>query len=105
VYSELGGVPIAYLGLATNIIVLTLLFLERRSDFVREYGVMLEFGVVLFAFLFSVYLVYIQAFVIAAYCPWCLTHEALITILFILTSWRMWQSFQVDELRTDRSQV
>jgi uncharacterized membrane protein len=100
IYSELGGIPIAYLGLATNLIVVTLLLLERQSDFVREYGVMIEFGVVLFAFLFSVYLVYIQAFVIAAYCPWCLSHEALITILFGLTFWRLWQSFQEDELQT-----
>jgi len=39
--------------------------------------------VVLFAFLYSVYLVYLQAFRIQAYCVWCLTHEALITVLFV----------------------
>jgi uncharacterized membrane protein len=47
------------------------------------------FGIVLFAFLFSVFLVYVQAAIIRAFCPWCLTHEALITILFGLSAWRL----------------
>ena len=50
---------------------------------------MLVFGVVLFGFLYSVYLVYLQAAVLRAFCPWCLSHEALITILFGLTIWRL----------------
>lgn len=89
VYSELAGIPIAWLGLATNLIVLTLLLLERRVQFVNEFGVTLIFGIVLFAFLFSMYLIYVQAALIQAFCPWCLTHEALITILFALAAWRL----------------
>lgn len=88
-YSELGGIPIAWLGLATNLIVVGLLLLENRVGFLRENGVALVFGVVLFAFLFSVYLVYLQAAVIRAYCIWCLTHEALIAILFGFSLWRL----------------
>ena len=89
VYSEVGGIPIAWLGLAVNLIVLTLLLLEYRVGFLREYGKTLIFGVVLFAFIYSVYLVYVQAAILRAYCPWCLTHEALITILFALSIWRV----------------
>jgi uncharacterized membrane protein len=85
VYSELGGIPIAWLGLGTNLLVVALLLLENRVGVLRQFGVALVFGVVLFAFLFSVYLVYVQAFLIGAYCPWCLTHEALITVLFVLS--------------------
>lgn len=91
-YSELGGIPIAWLGLATNLIVLTLLILEPRVAFLRDLGVTLIFGVVLIAFLFSMYLIYVQAALIEAYCPWCLTHEALITVLFLLSSYRLWKS-------------
>lgn len=97
VYSEIGGVPIAWLGLATNLIVVVLLLLETRVDFVRDYGVTMVFGVVLFAFLFSVYLVYVQAALIKAYCPWCLSHEALITILFLLSARRLWSIFSAPE--------
>ena len=89
VYSEVGGIPIAWLGLAVNLIVLALLLLEYRVGFLREYGKTLIFGVVLFAFIYSVYLVYVQAAILRAYCPWCLTHEALITILFALSIWRV----------------
>jgi len=52
---------------------------------------------VLFAFLFSVYLVYVQAALLNAYCPWCLTHEALITALFIVVGMQVYQLFQDTE--------
>lgn len=90
-YSEIQGVPIAWLGLAVNLIVITLLALETQIGFLRKYGVALVFGLVLFAFLFSMYLIYVQAFLIQAYCPWCLSHEALITILFFISAWRLTQ--------------
>ncbi|MEQ8673995.1 MAG: vitamin K epoxide reductase family protein [Aggregatilineales bacterium] len=96
-YSELAGIPIAWLGLATNLIVLSLLILEPRVEMLREFGVTLIFGVVLFAFLFSMYLIYVQAVFIEAYCPWCLTHEALITVLFLLSGYRLWRSLNSDE--------
>jgi uncharacterized membrane protein len=95
-YSELAGIPIAWLGLAVNLTVTALLLLENRVAFLREYGVTLVFGIVLFAFLFSVYLVYIQAAIIQAFCPWCLTHEALITILFVLSIIRLRASLSGD---------
>jgi uncharacterized membrane protein len=84
-YSELGGIPIAWLGLAVNLIVVVLFVLEKRIEFFETYSPALVFGLLLFAFLFSVYLVYVQAFLIQAYCPWCLSHEALITILFAMS--------------------
>lgn len=89
VYSEFAGIPIAWLGLGTNLLVVALLMLENRIGFLRENGVALIFGVVLFAFIYSVYLVYVQAFLIQAYCPWCLTHEALIAALFVFSAWRL----------------
>lgn len=91
IYSEIGGVPIAWLGLATNVIVLALLLLEGIVPSLRTYGPIIAFAIVLFAFVFSVYLVYVQAALLQSYCPWCLTHEALITVLFILTGWRLLQ--------------
>jgi uncharacterized membrane protein len=91
-YSRMFGYPIAWYGLATNILLVVLLLLENRVQFLRDYGVTIIFGIVLFAFLFSVWLVYVQAALLQAYCPWCLTHEVLITILFIFASIRMKRS-------------
>jgi uncharacterized membrane protein len=88
-YSEIADIPIAWLGLAVNIIVTILLLLEMKVDFFATYSPALAFGLVLFAALFSVYLIYVQAFLIQAYCPWCLTHEALIFVLFGLSLKRL----------------
>ena len=41
-------------------------------------------GMAAFGFLFSLYLEYLQAFVIHAYCAWCLTSGAVMTALFAL---------------------
>lgn len=90
IYSEILGVPIAMLGLATNLVIGALILLQPRVALLREYGTLLIFGVVLFAFVYSVYLVYLQAFVIGAYCPWCLTHEALIAGLFAVWVRQVW---------------
>lgn len=88
-YSEIQGIPIAWLGLAVNLIVLGLLLLETRVGIVKRFGPPMIFGIVLFATIYSVYLVYVQAAIIGSYCPWCLTHEALIFVLFGLSLWRV----------------
>lgn len=98
VYSEILGIPIAWLGLGVNLLVLALLILEPRIDFFAQYSVPLAFGLLLFAFLFSVYLVYVQAFLITKYCPWCLSHEAMVTILFGLSIQRLFKWMNSSEV-------
>ncbi|MCA0453239.1 MAG: vitamin K epoxide reductase family protein [Chloroflexi bacterium] len=92
IYSRLFNVPIAYLGFATNLVILALLLLEKRIGFLQEYGVLLQFGVILFAFLFSVWLVYVQFFRLQALCIWCLLHELYVTLLFIISIVRLKRS-------------
>lgn len=82
IYSELAGIPIAWLGLGLNIVLFMMLLFEERIEILSLYGPMLTFGLILFGFLFSVYLVYVQAFLLEAFCQWCLGHEALYTLLF-----------------------
>jgi uncharacterized membrane protein len=93
VYSDFQGIPIAWIGLAVNIIVIITLLLELRVTIVEEYAAPFLFGLLLAAFVISVYLVYLQAFVIRAYCPWCLSHEALVTVMFIAATQRVWVWF------------
>ena len=71
-YSELAGIPIAWLGLAVYLILGAIILLWRRNAFLREYGSLLAFGLGLFAWLFSMWLVYVQAVLLGALCPWCL---------------------------------
>jgi len=88
-YSELFGIPIAWLGLAVYGLIGLGLGLERRVDFLRSYGILLIFGLSLFAWLFSLWLVYVQVFLLEALCPWCLTHEANFTLLFFTVLYRV----------------
>lgn len=88
-YAELFGIPIAYLGLATYLVIGVLLLVQDRVEFLRANGILLSFGIVLFAFVYSMYLVYVQGVILEAWCQWCLVHEANITVLFVVTIARL----------------
>jgi uncharacterized membrane protein len=92
VYSRVAGIPIAWFGFATYILLFALLMLENRVAFLKENGILLVFGVTLFAWLYSMYLVYLQFFVLRALCPWCLAHEVTMTILFFVSILRLRKS-------------
>jgi uncharacterized membrane protein len=92
VYAKFMGIQIAYLGLATYLILGILLFFENRITLLTDYGPILSFGITLFAFLFSMWLVYVQVALLQALCPWCLAHEVNITILFGLAALRLRRS-------------
>lgn len=90
-YSELADIPIAYLGFAVYVAIGAVLMLERRVAWMREWGRLLSFGIGLFAWLFSMWLVYVQFVLLEALCPWCLTHETNFTVLFALICYRVYR--------------
>ncbi len=90
-YSELAGIPIAYLGFAVYVVIGLTLTLENRSPALHQYGGLIAFGIGLFAWLFSMWLVYVQFGLLEAACPWCLTHETNFTILFITIVYRVYR--------------
>ncbi len=90
-YSELGGLPIAYLGFAVYVAMGAILLLEDRVEFLRAWARLIAFGIGLFAWLFSMWLVYVQFALLEALCPWCLTHETNFTILFALVCYRVYR--------------
>lgn len=94
VYAEILDIPTATWGFATYAIILALLFFEKRVAFLREYGLMILFGVVVFDFAYHCFLTYTAIFTIRALCPWCLTAHTMITLLLIVTSIRLWRYFK-----------
>ena len=88
-YSEVNGIPVAVLGVIGYAAILALLFLEQRSGFFQENGTMMLFGVTLTGFLFTLYLIYVEAALIKAYCPFCITSQAVMTFIFILSVIRL----------------
>ena len=88
-YSEVNGIPVAVLGIVGYAAILALLFLEQRPGMFQQNGSMMFFGVSLLGFLFTLYLIYIEVALIKAYCPFCLTSQAVMSIIFIISVIRL----------------
>lgn len=83
-YAELLGIPVALLGLIAYLAVLALVAWDTEEA--RTGAAALALGAVGFA----VYLVTLQAFVIEAWCVWCLVNDlAIVPLLAVLAVWRV----------------
>jgi uncharacterized membrane protein len=89
IYSEVHGIPVAVIGIAGYAAILSTLLLEGRSRFFEDNAVMLVFGLALAGFLFTLYLIYVELALIHALCPFCITSQVSITILFMLSVTRL----------------
>jgi uncharacterized membrane protein len=88
-YSEVGIVPVAVIGVAGYAAMLAVLLLERKPGFFQQNGSMVFFGLALTGFLFNIYLVYVEIALIKAYCPFCITSQVAMTLIFILSVIRL----------------
>lgn len=95
-YSKLAGIPIAWLGFGVYLLLAALYTFKNRINFLRENGRLVIFGLTLFAWIYSMWLVYIQFFVLQALCQWCLMHEAIITVIFGLVSFQLYRYLTAD---------
>src|SRR5258708_22089556 len=89
VYAEIYGIPVAVVGVGGYFALAALLFLEDRSKFLQQDGTLIIFGLALIAFLFTLYLIYVEVALIKALCPFCLTSQVTMTIFFILSIIRL----------------
>jgi uncharacterized membrane protein len=88
-YSEVSGIPVALIGVGGYLVILALLLFEKRTNFLILNGTMLVFGLSLVGFLFTLYLIYVELALIHALCPFCVTSQITMTILFILSVIRL----------------
>jgi uncharacterized membrane protein len=82
-WSEVGGVPVALIGLIGYTLILASLFVPGEAG--RLAGAFLA----LVGFAFSAYLTYRELFSIDAICPWCVVSACLMTLLAVLTAIRL----------------
>ena len=83
-YAELAGIPVALLGLIAWVAVLALVVWD--SELARTLVAAIALG----AAGFATYLIVLQAFVIEAWCVWCLANDVvLVPLLVILAVWRL----------------
>jgi uncharacterized membrane protein len=85
-YARLFGIlPIGLLGALGYIAILvTWLWRRFRTDSLSKIAGPVMFGMALFGTLFSIYLTYLELFVIHAVCIWCLSSALIITALMLL---------------------
>ncbi len=95
VYGQIAGIPLGYIGLVGYLGILAVLLLEGRVTFFTQRGPLILFAMTLFGFLYSAYLTSIEAFVLRAWCMYCLLSAAMMTLLFIFSAVRAWRQFSV----------
>lgn len=81
-YSELMGIPVALLGVIGYLLILGSLFM--RGDLGRLLGL-------IFAFIglgYSLYLTYLELFVIDAICQWCVASAIILVIITVIAAIR-----------------
>jgi uncharacterized membrane protein len=77
-YSAVAGIPVALIGLVGYVCI-------ALSSLVRgETGAAVGLALTAIGFAFAMYLLYLQAFVIEAYCHWCLASDGVMTVLLVL---------------------
>jgi uncharacterized membrane protein len=82
-YARLAGIPVAVLGLAVYLAIgVALSAAGERARLAAAALAVTGFG-------FSAYLTYLELFVIHAICQWCVASAALLTMLAVLTVWRL----------------
>jgi len=86
-YARLFGIlPIGVMGLAGYVaIMIAWLTACYTKDKIMDLANLSMFGMAVFGVLFSIYLTFLEPFVIGATCAWCLTSAILITILMLLS--------------------
>jgi uncharacterized membrane protein len=88
-YAEVYGIPVAVLGVVGYSAILAVLLLERKPGFFQQNGSLLFFGLSLTGFLFSLYLIFVEVALIKAYCPFCITSQTVMIIIFIISVIRL----------------
>ncbi|HEY5984503.1 MAG TPA: vitamin K epoxide reductase family protein [Anaerolineales bacterium] len=89
VYSEVYGIPVALVGVLGYAAILASLFSSGRRGMLGDYAVLITFGLCLAGFLFTVYLIYVEIALIHALCPFCITSQVIMTLLFAISVIRL----------------
>lgn len=91
-YSQVLGIPVSVFGVIGFIIILSIALLGHHNHFINNNREILLFGITLAGFLYSLYLTYLELFVINAICPFCVLSAIAMTVLFILSVIRLVKS-------------
>jgi uncharacterized membrane protein len=88
-YSEVNNMDVPAIGAVGFAAILAVLLFEKRHPFLRNNGTILVFGMALTGFLFVLWLIYVETVLIKAFCPFCITTQVTMILIFILSIIRL----------------
>ncbi len=88
-YSEVNNIPVAVLGVIGYAAILAVHFFENRNRFFKQNSTLMIFGMALTGFIFTIWLIYVEIALLKALCPFCITSQAAMTIIFIIAIIRL----------------
>lgn len=88
-YAEVNGIPVAAIGVLGYSAILAVLYMETKQGYFKQNGTLLIFGLALTGFLFTLWLVYVEIALLKALCPFCVTSQVAMTIIFIIAVIRL----------------
>ncbi len=89
IYSEVNGIPVAVVGVFGYLAILGVLLFENRNSFFKQNGTLMIFGMALTGFIFTVWLIYVEIALLKALCPFCVTSQVAMTLIFIMAVIRL----------------
>ena len=88
IYAKLLGIPVSLLGALTYLALLATSMLIWRHIY-EELASFVQFFLAAIGVVFSVYLTYVELFILRAICPWCVLSAILIMLIAGLSLWQL----------------
>ena len=92
VFSEVNGIPVAVFGIVGYVAILAVHLFENRNISFKNNATLMIFGMALTGFLFTLWLVYVELVLLKAICPFCVTSQVAMTLVFIIAVVRLFQN-------------
>ena len=88
-YAEVNGIPVAVFGVIGYLAILVVHYFENFNRFFKQNSTLMIFGMALTGFLFTVWLIYVEVALLKALCPFCVTSQTAMTLIFIIAVMRL----------------
>ena len=88
-YADIGGIPVAFLGVFGYGMIAVLLSYERRVPHRTEGIRIAVFGLALVGTLYSAYLTYVEVAILQAICPYCLISAVAMVAILMMSILRL----------------
>ena len=88
-WSSLWGIPLGVYGVIGFAAILLIESLGNKWKLLTTHNDLILFAISFAGFLFSLYLTYIELFILHAICQWCILSALMMTVIFIVSVYKL----------------